>query len=418
MSTSEKILSAAQAGSGQSGGLLRALRHRNYRLFFAGQGISLVGTWMQTMAQAWLVYRLSGSSLALGLVGFAGQIPVFLLAVFGGVVADARNRRAIMLWTQALSMLLALAAAALTLSGVVQVWHVMLLAVGLGVVNAFDIPARQAFVIDMVGRQDLHNAIALNSSMFNSARVLGPTLAGLLVPLVGEGWCFLLNGASYLAVMASLLLMRLPPDAPKPTGASAWRRVGDGLTFAAHHTAIRTVLLLTGLSSLLGTSYATLMPVFADRILGGGPGALGLLMGAAGLGAFGGAMLLAARRDSLGLGRWIIRAGVGFGLSLAVFSLSRQLWLSAALLAPVGFCMVVMMASANTLLQQTTPDGYRGRVMALFSIMVVGMSPFGALLAGALAHLIGPQLTVLAGGLACVAAAAGFRPGLTRCVAQ
>jgi MFS family permease len=418
MNTSEKILSAAQAGSGPSGGLLRALRHRNYRLFFAGQGISLVGTWMQTMAQAWLVYRLSGSSLALGLVGFAGQIPVFLLAVFGGVVADARNRRAIMLWTQALSMLLALAAAALTLSGIVQVWHVMLLAVGLGVVNAFDIPARQAFVIDMVGRQDLHNAIALNSSMFNSARVLGPTLAGLLVPLVGEGWCFLLNGASYLAVMASLLLMRLPPDTPKPAGASAWRRVGDGLTFAAHHTAIRTVLLLTGVSSLLGMSHATLMPVFADRILGGGPGTLGLLMGAAGLGAFGGAMLLAARRDSLGLGRWIIRAGVGFGLSLAVFSMSRQLWLSAALLAPVGFCMVVMMASANTLLQQTTPDGYRGRVMALFSMMVVGMSPFGALLAGTLAHLIGPRLTVLAGGLACVAAAAAFRPALTRCVAK
>lgn len=417
MSTTEKILHAAQTGPGQSSGILRALRHRNYRLFFAGQGISLVGTWMQTMAQAWLVYRLSGSSLALGLVGFAGQVPVFLLAVFGGVVADARNRRAIMLWTQTLSMLLALAAAALTLSGLVQVWQVVLLAVGLGVVNAFDIPARQAFVIDMVGRQDLHNAIALNSSMFNSARVLGPTLAGMLVPLVGEGWCFLLNGASYLAVIASLLLMRLPPDEPKPAGASAWRRVGDGLAFAARHTAIRTVLLITGVSSLLGTSYATLMPVFADRILGGGPGTLGLLMGAAGLGAFGGAMLLAARRDSLGLGRWVIRAGVGFGLSLAVFSLSELLWLSVALLAPVGFCMVVMMASANTLLQQTTPDNYRGRVMALFSMMVVGMSPFGALLAGVLAHWLGPQPTVLAGGLACMTAAAAFRPGLTRCAA-
>ncbi len=414
MSTTDKMLDAAQAAPGQSGGVLRALRHRNYRLFFAGQGISLVGTWMQTMAQAWLVYRLSGSSLALGLVGFAGQIPVFLLAVFGGVVADARNRRAIMLWTQLLSMLLALTAAVLTLSGVVQVWHVMLLAVGLGVVNAFDIPARQAFVIDMVGRQDLHNAIALNSSMFNSARVLGPTLAGLLVPLVGEGWCFLLNGASYLAVMAGLLLMRLPPDAPKPAGGSAWRRVGDGLVFASRDATIRTVLLLIGVSSLLGMCYATLMPVFADRILGGGPGALGLLMGAAGLGAFGGAMLLAARRDSLGLGRWVIRAGAGFGLSLAVFSQSGLLWLSAVLLVPVGFCMVVAMASANTLLQQTTPDSYRGRVMALFSMMVVGMAPFGALLAGALAHFIGPQATVLAGGLACMVAAAAFRPGLTR----
>lgn len=421
MNGPEKILDAANAAHGAAakpGGILRAMRHRNYRLFFAGQGISLVGTWMQSMAQAWLVYRLSGSSLALGVVGFAGQIPVFLFAVLGGALADERGKRAIMLWTQVVSMLLALAAAALTLSGLVQVWHVVLLALGLGLANAFDIPARQAFVMDMVGREDLHNAIALNSSMFNCARVLGPTLAGLLVPLVGEGLCFLLNGLSYLAVIAALLAMRLAPAPHRADGGPAWRRIRDGLSFVSGHTAIRTLLLLVGLSSMLGMSYHVLMPVFADRILGGGPSGLGLLMGSAGLGALAGALLLAARRDSLGLGRWVIRAGLGFGASLMLFSVSSSFWLSAALLVPVGFCMVAMMASANTLLQQTTPDRYRGRVMALFSMMVVGMSPFGALVAGGLAHFAGPRMAVFVGGAACLLAAAFFRPLLARPTGQ
>ncbi len=417
MSTPKQIPAAPRAARAgpRPGGILRALRHRNYRLFFAGQGISLVGTWMQAMAQAWLVYRLSGSSFMLGLVGFAGQVPVFLLSVLGGAVADERSKRAILIWTQALSMLLALTAALLTLSGAVQVWHVILLATSLGVVNAFDIPARQAFVMEMVGREDLHNAIALNSSMFNSARVLGPTLAGLLVPLVGEGWCFLFNSASYLTVIAGLLLMRLERAASKANAGTAWQRIRDGLSFAAGHATIRTLLLLVGLSNLLGLSYHVLMPVFADRILGGGPMSLGLLMGATGLGAFAGAMLLAARRDALGLGRWVIRAGLSFGASLMLFSVSRSLLLSALLLVPVGFSMVVLMAAANTLIQQTAPDGYRGRVMALYSMMVVGMAPFGALIAGGLAQVLGPQATVFAGGLACLAAVAAFRPALVRC---
>ena len=387
---------------------LRALRHRNYRLFFAGQFVSLIGTWMQSVAQSWLVYRLTGSAALLGLVGFAGQIPVFLVAPLGGALADRRRRHRILLATQAASMGLAASLAALTLSGRIAVWHVFTLAAVLGVVNAFDIPARQAFVPEMVGRDDLGNAIALNSSMFNGARIVGPALAGILVAAVGEGWCFLANAASYVAVIAGLLAMRLSPTvAPRPA-VSALRSAADGFRFVARTPPIRAILLVLGVISLTGMPYAVLMPVFADRILHGGPRTLGLLMGASGLGALAGALTLASRQGLRGMSRGLAISAAGFGASLVLFSLSRALPLSVVLLVPVGFSMMTAMASCNTLIQSMVPDAMRGRVMAVYSMMFMGMAPFGALLAGAAADRFGAPLTVACFGLACLAGAAFF----------
>lgn len=388
---------------------MRALRHRNYRLFYGGQFVSLSGSWMQSVAQAWLVYRMTGSAVLLGSVNFAGQIPVFLLAPLGGAAADRYPRRRILLATQAASMALALTLAALTLLGTVEVWHVFTLAALLGVVNAFDIPARQSFVVDMVGKEDLINAIALNSSMFNGARIVGPAVAGLVVAAVGEGWCFFGNGVSYVAVLASLLSMRVARDAGRPRSGSALERIREGFRFAARTGPVRALLLLLGLVSLTGMPYAVLMPIFADQILGGGAGGLGLLMGASGLGALLGALALAARRSVRGLGRWIAVASASFGASIILFSLSRSFWLSAALLVPAGFSMMVQMASSNTLIQSMVPDELRGRVMAVYSMMFMGMAPVGALLAGTLAGRLGAPLTVALGGAACVAGAGLFR---------
>ena len=356
---------------------LRALRHRNYRLFFGGQLISLTGTWMQSVALSWLVYRLTDSAALLGLVGFAGQIPVFLLAPIGGAAADARGRRPILVGTQVVSMLLALVLASLTLAARVDVWHLFAIATCLGIVNAFDIPARQAFVADMVGRADLVNAIALNSSMFNGARIVGPAVAGALVASIGEGWCFFLNALSYLAVIAGLLLMRIDGPPPAREG-SAVAHIVQGFRYVAHTAPIRALMLLLGLVSLTGMPYAVLMPIFADRILHGGSRALGLLMGSAGVGALAAAGLLATREGVTGLGRWVALGAAGFGTSLLLFAASRSLWLSAALLVPTGFCMMLQMASSNTLIQAMVPDALRGRVMAIYSMMFMGMAPFGA----------------------------------------
>jgi MFS family permease len=389
--------------------LLRALRHRNYRLFFGGQLVSVCGTWMQTVAQAWLVYRLTGSAVLLGLVGFCSQIPVLLLAPYAGVVVDRHDRRLIIVVTQIASMLLAFVLAALTLSGRVQVWHVPVLAAMLGVMNAFDVPARQAFVVDMVGKEDLINAIALNSSMFNSARIIGPSLAGVLVASIGEGWCFFANAVSYLAVIAGLLLMRLGA-APlhRPSRGSALARIAEGFTFVWQARAIRTLLLLMGLVSLVGMPYSVLMPIFADDVLHGGPKALGLLMGTAGVGALVGALALASRRGTRGLERWIAFSTAGFGVSLVLFASSRSFWLSAALLVPVGFCMIGQLASSNTLIQTMVPDELRGRVMSVYAMMLIGMAPFGSLLAGLVAqHLSAPGAVALGGG-ACLIGAAVF----------
>ncbi len=387
---------------------LRALRHRNYRLFFGGQLVSLTGTWMQSVAQSWLVYRLTGSAVLLGFVGFSSQIPVFLLATLGGTLADRVNRHRILITTQTLAMLGASTLAALTLTGHVRVWHVFMLAAMLGVVNAFDMPARQAFVVDMVGRDDLVNAIALNSSMFNGARLIGPAVAGVLVSSIGEGWCFFANAVSYVAVLTGLLLMRIERRARVPLPGSALASIVEGYKFVGKTAPVRALLLLLGLVSLMGMPYAVLMPIFADQILHGGASGLGLLMGASGAGALAGALSLAMRKGVRGLGRWVAFASAGFGMSLILFSQSRTFWLSAALLVPVGFSMMIQMASSNTLVQAMVPDSLRGRVMAVYSMMFMGMAPIGALLAGTLAGRIGAPTTVAIGGAVCIVGAVVF----------
>jgi MFS family permease len=387
---------------------VRALRHRNFRLFFTGQLISLIGTWMQTVAESWLVYRLTGSALLLGTVGFCSQIPVFLLAPIGGTVADRHNRRRIIIATQTASMVLPFILGVLTLTHRVHVWHVMVLAACLGVVNAFDIPARQAFLVDMVGKDDLLNAIALNSSMFNGARIIGPAVAGVLVGWVGEGWCFLINSLSYIAVIGGLLMMHIRHTANLRRQGSALENIIEGFRFVRDTAPIRAILLLLGLVSFVGMPYAVLMPVFAENILHSGARGLGLLMGATGVGALTGAASLAARVGVRGLGKLIAMCCAGFGISLILFSFSRVFWLSALLLVPVGFCMMVQMASSNTLVQAMVPDQLRGRVMAVYSMMFMGMAPFGSITAGALAHRIGAPWTVAAGGMACIAAATIF----------
>jgi MFS family permease len=400
---------------------MRALTHRNFQLFFSGQLISLIGTWMQTVAQSWLVYRITKSSLLLGSVGFASQIPVFLIAPIGGMVADRANRHRIVIATQTASMILAFILATLTLSNIVTVPEIFVLAALLGVVNAFDIPGRQSFLVDMVGRDDLMNAIALNSSMFNGARVIGPAIAGILVAKIGEGWCFFANGVSYIAVIIGLLLMKIECTRRSKSD-SPLADIMEGFRWASHTGPIRMLLLLLGLVSLVGMPYTVLMPVFADRVLHGGasgvaaflhakdPGAvrLGVLMGATGVGALLGALTLALRSGVRGLGRLIVITCAGFGLSLIVFAASKNFWLSATLLIPVGFCIMLQMACSNTLIQTMVPDVLRGRVMSVYSMMFMGMAPFGALLGGALADRLGAPWTVAIGGAASIVGAILF----------
>jgi MFS family permease len=373
----------------------------------------MTGTWVQLVAQSWLVYRLTGRATLLGVVGFAGQIPVFLLAPIAGALADRFERRRIIVVTQAISMVLAFALAALTLGGVVREWHIVALAAGLGIVNAFDIPARQSFLVEMVGREDLINAIGLNSSLFNGARMTGPAVAGVLVAAIGEGWCFLINGISFAAVIVALLAIRVPPFHAPPKS-STLERIREGFGFAARERPVRALLLMLAVLSLTGMPYMVLMPVFADRVLFGGPAAYGILMSAAGMGALAGAIALASRRDVSGLGGWVARAAVGFGSLLAVFSLSRSMWLSVLLLLPIGFSMMVQISSSNTLIQTMVPDALRGRVMSVYSLMFIGVAPLGALLAGWAADRIGAPRTVLIGGAACVVAAAVFRWNIPR----
>jgi MFS family permease len=378
--------------------LFRSLRHRNFRLFLGGQMISLIGTWMQSVAQSWLVYRLTGSPVLLGAVGFANQIPVFMLSVFGGTVADRFNRRYVVIATQVSSMILALTLATLTFTGIVQVWHILTLATLLGMVNAFDIPARQSFLLEMVTRDDLPNAIALNSSMFNGARIVGPAIAGVLVGVIGEAWCFLGNGLSYIAVLAGLLMMRIERDVSSRRTQSTFESIVEGFRFVSHTRPIWTILALLGVVSLVGTPYTVLMPVFAETILHGGPSALGVLMSATGLGALTGALFLARRSGFRGLGRMIAASAVAFGITLILFSLSKTLWLSVVLLFPVGFSMMTQTASSNTLIQAMVPDELRGRVMAVYTMVFMGMAPFGALFAGTVADLLGAPGVVALGG--------------------
>ena len=386
---------------------LRALRHRNFQLFFSGQLISLIGTWMQTVAQAWLVYRLTKSALLLGSVGFASQIPVFLIAPFGGITADRVNRQRLIIATQTAALILAGILAALTLTRHVQVWHIFVLAALLGVVNAFDIPGRQAFLVDMVGKEDLMNAIALNSSMFNGARVIGPAIAGILVAKIGEGWCFAANSISYIAVIVGLALMHVH-CAPRVSTHSPIEDIIEGFRWVNQTKVIRALLLLIGMMSLVAMPYTVLMPVFADRILHGGARGLGILMGATGVGALFGALTLAAKTGVKGLGRWVTIGCASLGISLICFSFSTSFWLSVALLLPAGYSMMLQMACSNTLIQTMVPDHLRGRVMSVYSMMFMGMAPFGAFFGGALADRIGAPITITLGGAACVLGAIWF----------
>ena len=395
------------------GDIFRALKHRNYRLFFFGQIISLSGTWMQSVAQSWLVYRLTGSVVLLGLIGFAGQFPIFLLTAFGGVVADKFSRRKILLVTQTAAMFTAGILATLTLFGVIQVWHLFVLAIVSGIFNAFDIPARQSFVVDMVSRDDLLNAIALNSSVFNGARIIGPAIAGILVAAVGEGWCFFGNSVSYIAVIFGLAAMRITPKIVSTKNAPALEKIREGFTFVAQTKPIRSLMLLLGLVSLMGMPYAVLMPIFADRILQSDARGLGILMGASGAGALIAALTLASRKSLKGLGSWVAASSGVFGIFLILFSQSRKFWLSAILLIPVGFSMMLQMASSNTLVQAMVPDDLRGRVMAVYSMMFMGMAPLGALLAGSLAEPLGAPLTVAFGGAVCIVGSVLFSSQLS-----
>ena len=360
------------------------------------------------MAQSWLVYRLTGSPALLGLVSFAGQIPIFLLSPIAGYAADRLNRHRVVVATQSTSMLLALALAALTLTNRIQIWELFVLAALLGVVNAFDIPARQSFLVEMVGRGDLMNAIALNSSMFNGARIIGPAIAGILVAKIGEGWCFFANGISYVAVIWGLLLMKVKPFRPAPRSMSAWETIREGFQFVGRTVPIRTIVQLIAIVSFAGMPYTVLMPIFADRILHVGPQGLGLLMGATGVGALGGALLLASRTRLKGFMIWIPLSAAVFSLSLAIFAASGQMWLSCAMLFIAGFAVMIQVGASNTLIQSMVPDHLRGRAMSVYSMMYIGVGPFGAMAAGFAAGGFGARSTILAGSVVCLLASGLF----------
>jgi MFS family permease len=398
----------------------RALRHRNFRLFFGGQSISLIGTWMTRVATSWLVYRLTGSALLLGTVSFAGQIPMFLFALFAGVWVDRLNRRQVLLWTQALSMVQSLLLAAMTLSGRITIPWILALSVAQGVINAFDMPARQAFMVQMVeDRADLSNAIAINSSMVNMARLIGPSLAGLLIAATSEGWCFLIDGVSYIAVIASLLAMRLHIPAVKREASSTWTELKEGWTYVSRFLPIRTILMLFVVVSLMGMPFVVLMPIFAAKVLHGGPHTLGFLMGALGVGALISALSLAARKSVRGLIRIIPIAATVFGLGLIGFGLSRVFWLSMLMVLVAGMGMMQGMAASNTIIQTLVSEDKRGRVMSYYAMAFVGMAPFGSLLAGAMAHAVGAPMTVVVSGSAVLLGAAWFAtrlPALRRVV--
>lgn len=394
--------------------ILRALRYRNYRLFFTGQIVSLVGTWMTMTATSWLVYRLTGSAMALGAVGFAVQFPAFLLSPFAGIFVDRWNRHRLLVATQTVSMLQSLALAALTLTGQVTVLHVVLLNVVQGLVNAFDMPARQAFLVTIVDkREDLGNAIALNSSMVNVSRLIGPAVAGFVIAATNEGWCFLIDGFSYLAVIAALLAMRIAADpaAARPRG-GAVLQFREGVSYAFGSRPIRSLILLFALVGLAGVPYGVLMPVFAAEEFGGGPHTLGFLMTASGGGALIGAVWLAARTSVLGLGRLIPATTALFGAGLIVFALSPTLWIAVPSLVVAGLGFMVQMASSNTLLQTIVDDDKRGRVMSFYLMAFLGSVPVGSLLAGWLATRIGAPSTLFIGGACCIAGAAWFANGL------
>ena len=380
----------------------RALKHRNFQLFFAGQLVSLIGTWMQSTAQLWLVYKMTNSAALLGFFGFANQIPILFLASLGGYVGDRYNRHLGVIWTQTAALILSFVLAALTLLGVVRVWEIVLIGFFAGIVNAFDVPIRQSFLIQMVGKEDLPNAIALNSSIFNSARVVGPAIAGFAIAWVGEGWCFFLNGISFLAVIIALLMMRLKKFEPRVSKDSPLQNFVQGFRFAMSDRPIRSVLLLLSLMSFLGMQYSVFMPIFARDILHVGPSRFGWLMSSAGIGAVIGALHFAARTNYKGLVESIAATSATFALGLMFFSQSRIFWFSTAMLLIVGFSATSLMAATNTIVQSRVPDELRGRIMAVYATMFLGVQPLGALIAGGMAKRIGAPSALTAAGSICL----------------
>ena len=391
--------------------VFRALKYRNFRVFFYGQGISLIGTWMQYVAMSWLVYRMTNSAFMLGVVGFASQIPTFILSPFTGVIADRHNRYKILLFTQAIAMLQAFILAFLTLTGNIAVWHIIVMGVFLGCINSLDIPARQSFILQMIEeREGLGNAIALNSMMFNFARLIGPSIAGVLIAIAGEGVCFFINAISYLAVIASLFAMNkeIKVRKDKKVDYDIFKDLKEGFSYAFRSQPIRAILLLLGITGLMGMSYAVLMPVFARDILGGGPHTLGFLMAAIGMGALSGTAYLALRKKALMLGNLLpVSTGI-FGLGIIAFSFSHNIWISLPLLFISGFGIMVQMASSNTILQTIVDDDKRGRVMSLYTMAFMGMVPLGSLLAGGMATRFGATNTLMISGLCCMIAAVIF----------
>ncbi len=387
----------------------RALRHRNFKLFVTGQSISLIGTWMTRLATSWLVYRLTGSALLLGVVGFSGQILTFLLAPFAGVWVERLDRRKLLVWTQALAGIQSLAMAALTLAKVITIHEIIVLAALQGLINAFDMPGRQAFLVQMVDdKHDLGNAIALNSSIVNMARLVGPALAGLVIAWVGEGYCFLIDGLSYGAVIASLLMMHVKPLDLRRVPATMLVQMKEGWSYVSTFKPIRTILLLFAVVSLMGMPFMVLLPIFAGKILHGGAHTLGFLTGASGVGALASAISLALRKTVRGLTTMIQVAAAMFGVGLILFGLSHVLWLSMLLMLVVGFGMMQGLAASNTVIQTLVPEDKRGRVMSYYTMAFVGMAPFGSLLAGALAHKLGAPHTVMITGAVCVVGSLWF----------
>lgn len=389
--------------------IIRALSSRNYRLFFTGQGISVIGTWMQSIAMSWLVYRLTGSALLLGVVGFAGQIPSFVFAPIAGVLADRWNRHHIIIGTQVLSMVQAFVTAGLALTGIITVWHIVALSLFLGLVTAFDIPARQSLVPLMVEKkEDLPNAIALNSFLFNGARLVGPTIAGILIAALSEGMCFLINGISYIAVIMALMAMKINIEKKVVQDSRIFQQLKEGIGYAFSSGPIRTILFLSAAVSIVGMPYTVLMPVIARDVLYGGAHTFGFLISASGVGAVTGALYLAVRKNVEELGSLLPVATAVFGIGLIALSQSRNFWISLPLMLLTGFGMMIQMASNNTILQTIVDDDKRGRVMSLFTMSFLGMAPFGSLLAGALASRIGAPRTIMYAGVICLLAASLF----------
>ncbi|HOW09398.1 MAG TPA: MFS transporter [Bacteroidales bacterium] len=389
--------------------IFRSLRHRNYRLFFGGQSISLIGTWMQRITMPWLVYHMTGSAFQLGLVSFAGQIPTFILSPLAGAVTDKFPKYRILLVTQIISLIQAMILAILALTGTIHIWHIVVLSIILGCVNAFDVPSRHSLVIEMVEKkEDLGNAIALNSMMFNGARLIGPSIAGIMLATAGEGVCFLINAISYIFVIVSLTMMTINKQGKTVSNGNLFEEMKEGLNYTFGFKPIRHIIILLAVVNLLGASYQVLMPVFAKDILGGGSGIYGFLMGAAGLGALAGATYLASKETVIKLGRIIPAASAMFGLGLVAMSFSRHLSAALVFIAIAGLGLMLHTASSNTILQTITDDDKRGRVMSFYTLAIMGTAPFGSLLAGSLAKLLGTPVTVFIGGLSCIAGALVF----------